>query len=217
MAVISKLKKQKTSNRVNVFLNNKFSFSLTPDEVYRHHLSVGQKLTKEQIKNLSLKSFQEKLFFKVLNFLSYRPRSEKEIKDYLTKNLAKDKNLDLQLKKEIKTQTIDRLKKDKLINDYEFCQWWLEQRSAFKPKGKRGLSLELRQKGINPKIIAQALAKISEKQLLASAQKIITPKLKLYKNLPKIKLKQKLIGFLSRRGFSWEIIKSVVDEAMLKL
>ena len=87
----------------------------------------------------------------------------------------------------------------------------------YTPKGKRGLSLELRQKGINPKIIAQALAKISEKQLLASAQKIITPKLKLYKNLPKIKLKQKLIGFLSRRGFSWEIIKSVVDEAMLKL
>lgn len=126
---------------------------------------------------------------KVLHFLSFRPRSEKEIRDYLTK------------KKVDPDSFITRLKHLKLLDDREFVQWLLDQRASFKPKGKKALRQELFQKGIARELVDELLADVDE---IAEAEKILVKK-----KLPP----DKMTAYLARRGFSWSTIKTVLSQS----
>lgn len=216
MPSITKLKIQKNKKRVNVYLDGKFAFGLGLDEVVKKGLSVGQQLTDSQVEKLFFSSQLEKLYNKTLNFLSYRPRSEKEIKDYLRKNFTKLTTAVGQLGKKIQVRILAKLKKQKLIDDYKFASWWIEQRLTFKPRGKRLLKAELFKKGVDKEIINQTLATIDSQQLTILARKIVNKKKRLYQQLPKLELKQKLFSHLARRGFDFEIIKNVIDEILEK-
>jgi len=101
-----------------------------------------------------------------------------------------------------------------LIDDQAFVDWWLEQRATFRPKGKRALALELRQKGIDKELIERALAeKVDEEELARQAAKT---KLRIWSKLPLDVQKEKLVGFLGRRGFTWPILKKILDEVFKK-
>ena len=131
-----------------------------------------------------------KLLDKVYRFLAVRPRSEKEITDYFKRKKASP---------EATEKIFSLLKQQNLIDDPAFAGWWVEQRSTFRPKGKIALKSELKQKGIAPEIIEKELEEIDE---LSLAQKALARK--------KFKSTQKLITFLSYRGFSWQTIKKVL-------
>ena len=147
-----------------------------------------------------------KLLERVLKFISIRPRSQKEILDYLKKKIPQNQDLQNKVFKEVENLG--------LVDDMAFTYWWLEQRNAFRPKGKRALFYELKQKGIDNFIIEEVLAKGLDEINLArqSAQK----KWSSFKNLPLEVGRQKLAGFLSRRGFNWEVIKKTLDEITKK-
>ncbi len=157
--------------------------------------------------------FKEKLYNRSLRFLSFRARSEKEIGDYLQKiTRQKDKTSPAFIS--LVTTIVKKLKKLNLVNDLEFTQWWIEQRLSLNPKGKRALSMELRQKGVAQKIIDQQLILIGAANFKKAAQKIINKKMKLYTHLPELRLKKKLFGFLLSRGFDYQLAKEVIDEKM---
>lgn len=146
-----------------------------------------------------------KLLDKVYRFISLRPRSEKEIRDYLHGKHATDQDFE---------KIIQQLIKQKLLDDSAFVNWWLEQRATFRPKGKRALKAELKQKGISDELIEDALSEGVDE--LAQAQKAIQKKLKIYSRLPYLERKAKLSAYLARNGFSWEIIKQVLDSELEK-
>lgn len=158
----------------------------------------------------------EQIYNRVLHFLSFRPRSEKEIKDYLSRKLVKKKITDEQLIQSIKEKVICLLKDQKLINDSDFASWWVDQRVTFKPKGKKAIRFELLKKGIDKEIIEQVLLTISSQQLTILAKKLVEKKIRLYQHLPVIKQKQKLFSFLFRRGFDFNLSKTVIDEMIKK-
>src|SRR5436309_3472887 len=81
---------------------------------------------------------------RALRFLQIRPRSEKEIIDYLTKKNVPEKTIE---------GVLQYLKEKKYVNDTEFAHWWVDQRTRVKPKGKRFIAIELQQKGIARDII----------------------------------------------------------------
>ena len=83
MAKITRLKAQKNKKRVNVYLDGQFAFGLDADNLLKAGLKVGQELTEKQVENLVFKNESQKLLDKACRFLSYRPRSEKEVRDYL--------------------------------------------------------------------------------------------------------------------------------------
>jgi len=87
---------------------------------------------------------------------------------------------------------------------------------SFKPKGKKLISLELRQKGVDQEIIDQVLAEVDEKKMAVLAKKIIVKKLNLLKNISGLKLKQKLCSYLLRRGFDYRMSKNLIDELVKK-
>lgn len=205
MAEITKIKAQKNKKRVNIYLDGRFAFGLDADNFLKAGLKVGQELSEKQVEDLVFKNEFQKLLNRVYRILSLRPRSEKEIKDYLLKKKATPK---------ISQKIIEKLKKLGHIDDQAFASWWIEQRSTFRPRGKFGLAMELKQKGIDRTISKKVInGKVDE---LSLAKKAAQKKLKTYKNLPREDFYQKMSAFLARRGFSWPVIKQVVDELSKK-
>ena len=161
----------------------------------------------------------DKYYLKAVTFLSYRPRSVKEVKDNLEKTLAKKK-----FPEDILTEhrkyiplVIEKLLEQKFLNDTQFATWWIEQRSRNKPKSKMVLKMELKQKGIPSDIIEAVMAQ-EDIQTIADdytqAKQLVQKKIYKYRELPRIEIYKKLGGFLGRRGFSWEIAKRSIDEIL---
>ncbi|MBI4999665.1 RecX family transcriptional regulator [Candidatus Gottesmanbacteria bacterium] len=145
-----------------------------------------------------------KFYDRALKFLSYRPRSEKELLNWFKKKKVSEKT---------QTLILLRLKEQNLVNDEEFVKWWIEQRTVFKPMGKYLIARELKQKGISQNIIDPLLhgstVSLPEFDL---AKKAAEKKIKTYKNLPPLEFRQKLSAFLARRGFSWEIVNDILSD-----
>lgn len=214
MPQVTSLKLQKNKKRANVYLDERFAFGLDLETVTAFGLNKGQILTQHQVEKLFFDSFFGKLYNRVLNFLSYRPRSEKEVKDYLYKKLYKLKEIDQIFKEELKEKILEKLKKQKLLDDFEFASWWVNQRLDFNFFGQQRLRAELMTKGIKKEIIEKVLAKIDQEKLLNLAKKLLQKKKRLYRKLDPKKLKEKLTGHLKRRGFSWEIMKTAIDDCL---
>ncbi len=128
----------------------------------------------------------------VERLLKIRLRSEKEIKDKLKqKNFSTD----------VIDATIQYFKKLDLVNDRQFAQKWIESR-LLKPFGINRIRFELRTKGVDEVIIQKqledALDDFPEEDVVSSlAQRRAT----LYKGIDKAKIKQRLYGYLVRKGF----------------
>lgn len=200
MAKISQISPQKTQQRVNIYLDGQFAFGLDLDNFLKSGLVVGQELTDEQIEELVFKNDFQKLYDRVLRFISVRPRSKREITDYLSRKKTPEKLVE---------KIVDRLAAGGLIDDAAFARWWVEQRVTFRPKGKRALLAELSQKGVNREISEKVInQEINEEEL---ARRAAEKKLRSLASLPSQERRQKMTNFLLARGFSWETIKKIID------
>ena len=158
--------------------------------------------------------YYEKLVNAALRFVSYRPRSERELSDFLTKKLSKWKMSGTLLIEKV----VERMRDLGYVDDRKFIAWWVEQRASFRPKGKRALGSELRGKGIPATLIEEAFDDPSAAQFdeYESAQKVILKKTTVWAKMPKIEQKKKVYTFLAARGFSFEIISRIIDELVKK-
>ncbi|HUV42673.1 MAG TPA: RecX family transcriptional regulator [Patescibacteria group bacterium] len=198
MPQVTKIKAQKNKKRVNLYLDGKFFFGLDADNFLKARLKIGQKLNQKQIDDLIFKNEFQKLLDRAFRLISRRPRSEKEISNYFKKKKSSSK---------VAEKVIAKLKELKQIDDREFARWWVDQRTSFRPRGKYGLTMELRQKGIDKAVIKETVESVSELRL---AEELAQKKLKTYKNLSKNEFYRKMSAFLARRGFSWEVIRTVI-------
>lgn len=158
-------------------------------------------------------SLYESLLRSVYRFVSFRPRSEREIAEFLQKKLVKWKVAG----SSSVNKAIERMRELGYVDDYKFALWWVTQRNTFRPKGSRVISQELLRKGVKRDVIEQALKTagidMSEEE---KAKKAIAKKLVLWAKLPRIEQKKKLSTFLAQRGFTYEIIDTVIDELVEK-
>ncbi len=206
MAKVTRIKAQKNKKRVNVYLDERYAFPLDADNLLQSGLKVGQELSEKEVEDLIFKNESQKLLDKSVRFLSFRPRSEKEIQDYLKKKKTLPK---------LVVWVIKKLKEQRLIDDQAFADWWVEQRASFRPRGQRALMVELRQKGVAP-IMAEETVKRLVKKELPLARKAVQKKMAVWQKLGEKELWQKLVSFLGRRGFSWETIRKVLAEIVEK-
>ena len=196
---VTALKKQKrNAQRINVYLDGEFAFGLS--RYAAAWLQIGQELSPEKIQELQDIDAQEVAYQRALNFISYRPRSEAEVRQNLQKHDTPE---------EIITEVINRLRRSGLVNDLQFAQTWIENRSAFRPRGRRALGMELRQKGIAREAIDQALHDLDEEKLAYQAALKQSRK---YSGLERAIFWQKMSAFLARRGFNYEVAKPAIEQ-----
>ena len=195
---ISKLQAQKKNkNRINVYLDEEFGFSM--QAIVGLSLKVGQELSDEAITDLKHADACENAHNRSLHFLSFRPRSCFEVEKYL-----KGKETD----PEIIAEVSSRLLRAGLLDDVAFARSWVENRETFRPRGSWGLRNELRQKGVADDTIAEALEGMD---FVDSAYRAAMRRSERLAHLDRRAFQRRIGDFLKRRGFSYGVIRSVVD------
>jgi regulatory protein len=198
---ITKIEAQKRNpRRRSVFIDGKFAFGVDEEVVSKLGLEKDEEVTEKKIKEILLQKSENEAKEIALRFLSFRRRTEKEIRDKL-----RGKGFD---QKAIKN-TIEKLKGYDLINDTEFAVAWVKQRLAHKPRGKRLLRQELWKKGIRKEIIDQVTDQLCQDED-RSALEVLEKAKRRYKNLDPQVTRRRMLGLLVRRGFSYEIAKNAL-------
>ncbi|MCL4397792.1 RecX family transcriptional regulator [Patescibacteria group bacterium] len=193
---ITKLEYQKKNpERVSVYVDGKFATGLNVNDIVKLGLYNGQEISQDYLNKIIAESDFGKAFNASLNFLSFRPRSEYEIRQYLKRKKVEDID-----------GVVEKLRQIGQINDEQFAAWWVEQRSTFRPKGKRALEMELARKGIKVKLPKD---KESEGE---KAMRAIQKKLKLWsqEKLGEQKWREKIMRFLISRGFDYDTVEEVL-------
>lgn len=151
----------------------------------------------------------EKFYKASVRYLSFRPRSEKELRDYLKKKKCDDLTA---------KRILESLQRDKFINDEEFVRWWVEQRTILKPKASRVIKYELKQKGIARELIDSFFENDQDSPAdLETAIKLAEKKLRtIHDQTDKYKVREKLGRYLASKGFDWDTIKAAIDQSLPK-
>lgn len=192
---ITALKLQKSnSKRISVFIDGLFAFSIS--RIEGAWLRVGQRISEKEIDDLIEKDSKEKAFQSALHFLSFRNRSEYEIRMNLSGKGFDEKETE---------EVIDNLKVRGYLNEEIFAREWIENRATSKPRGRRLLIYELKQKKVNNEKINQALESLPDEITLAL--KAVRKAIHRFENLEYDVFIQKVNGYLIRRGFDFEVIR----------
>lgn len=132
-------------------------------------------------------------------YLSYRPRSEFELKMRLRQRGFDASSIEGVLRE---------LRGQGLVDDFAFAQFWKENRESFSPRSRTLLHRELRQKGIAPHIIAEVIKEIDEE---ASAYKAAQNRVKRFAFSDYDNFCHRIAALLRRRGFSYEVSRHIIN------
>ena len=201
---ITAIEKQRRRRRANVYLDGRFTFSLSLGLLTEAGLHEGDALTPQQVDSLRQADVRHQAHEAALRLLAYRPRSEAEIRQRLARR---------GLPPQVVQETIARLRDQGLLSDAAFARFWVETRDQSSPRGRRLLWQELAAKGIERETIRQAIAPVAEEDAaLRAAQK----KARHLQGQDYPVFRRRLGDFLLRRGFPYPTVRTIVERLWLE-
>ncbi|MBR0467850.1 RecX family transcriptional regulator [Candidatus Saccharibacteria bacterium] len=221
----------KNPNRVNVCVNGKYAFSLDVVQVVDLKIKVGREISAEELARFKEASEYGKAYQRALEWVLVRPRSVGELRDYLKrrKRVKEAKELkddwqrereaaemvargeDVKMKKQRSRKKYDfddlivqRLCEKGYVDDEKFAEYYVENRFVKKGISKKRLKMELVKKGVDAEIIERVLdGRDDETEIL----KMIAKKRAKYDD-------EKLVAYLCRQGFSYQLVKELVEKTI---
>ena len=203
----------RNQDRVNIFVDGKYRFSIDIYKVGELGKKVGKEYAEDEQMELETESQFGKLYARALEYCLMRPHSAKEVRDYLWRKTLSTKTRNRKTG-EIKTRegvskknaerVFNRLVERGYINDESFAKYWVENRNQTKGTSLRKLQNELRAKGVDSSIISAVIAD-STRNDDEELNKIILKKRSKYSD------EQKFIQYLLRQGFRYDDIKSTLN------
>lgn len=164
-------------------------------------LLPGRELSPAELALLDERERFQRTLDRALRFLSYRPRSEQELRQFLARRAsAEPATIEA---------VLERLRALKLADDVAFAEYWATQRATFSPRGRRTVAAELRQRGIARETIDATLeaGPDDEEAAYAAAQRKA-------RSLPRddyTQFRAKLEGHLLRRGFGYGPARAAIN------
>lgn len=218
----------KNPERVNVYVNGSFAFSLDVAQVVDYKLKVGAVLEPAKFEELKKASEFGKLYQRTLEWVLLRPRSVRETRDYLTRKLrmsssdtlrgarpilrSSEDTATLPYKRTVRSsedisellnEIINRLVARGYVDDRKFAEFWAQNRFVKKGVSQKRLAMELMKKGISREIIDEVLdGRNDEEEIRKMAAK----------KRPRYKEPEKLMAYLVRQGFPYDLVRKVVEE-----
>ena len=191
---LTALKQQvKNPERVSIFVDGKYSFSLSLDQLVKYKLKNNDELSEADVKKFKRISEDGKLKDRALAWLLNRPHSTREFHDYMRRKKA-----DVDLSEKLAQEFTDR----KYLNDERYAEWLVGLRSRA-GKSNRAILSELFAKGIDREVSARVLENSEDDEVLRLRAMIAKKqKLSRYAND-----ELKLIKYLTSQGFSYSLIK----------
>jgi regulatory protein len=194
---------KRNKERVSVFVDGGFAFGVPA--IVAATLKVGQVLSDAECEALRERGSVEEAYGLALDYLSYRPRSRSEVERHLGKHGASQAQIEAAL---------DRLEQAGLLGDEEFARFWVENRERFRPRGPAALRYELRSKGVGQEAIEQALEALDPPE---SAYQAASKKARLLSGLDQATFSRKLVEYLVRRGFGYEVARETANRHWAEL
>ena len=206
MPLITKISEQKRRpNRRNVYLDGKFAFGVNLNVVARFKLRVGQSLSPEDVAAIEAGELRQECFDKALGYVGSRPHSRAE----LHKKLMKREDGDA-----VVNSVLDELERLNYVNDARFAASKALGAAERKQHGRRRAFMELRKAGVKSDVAQAALDSVYDStDTTAIARQLVEKQLPRLKKLDPQVARRRLVGMLQRRGFDYDDIKPVVDEA----
>jgi regulatory protein len=203
--IITKIERQKKNrSRMSVFVDDLYAFSVSEDTYARFILHTGQTLTEEERTEIERTENESSVKKTALKFRSYRPRSRKEISEYLQKKGFEESDIAI---------GITFLTDNNLINDEEFARMLCRDRLMLKPIGRSSMRQLLYKKGIDrnltERILDEQYTSESEKAL---ALKEAERKFKRVSSLPPLTQKKRIFEHLVRRGYDSSLSMNIVSQ-----
>lgn len=139
-------------------------------------------------------------------YLKFRPRTIKEVRDYLYKKVRTT-----HWSREAVDRIINHLIELKFLDDKEFINYLVMSRTRTKVKGIYAIKQELNKFGVDRELVNEYFSKteINEEAL---AEKILINRWPRLKNLPKQKRFEKAMSFLLRRGFNFDTSQKIIKK-----
>ena len=191
-------------NRISVDLDGAFAFALPAQLVADEGLEIGDELDESRVTSLLTADQTSRATEAALVFLGYRPRSEREVRDRLRRGGYDQDAID---------RAIARLHDWRYLDDADFARRWVENRAAHRPRGKRLLQQELRQKGIDIETVREVIDE-ADLDEAAAAEAIARRRLPTYAGDDSAAIRRRLSAYLARRGYGYDVIRVALERVL---
>jgi regulatory protein len=198
--VVTAVTPQRRRGRYNLFVDGEFALALDAETLAQSKLKEGSIVAGNQLMELAAATLRKRALDAALRLLSYRPRAEQEIRTRL---------LRLDLPPDVVRSTIERLREYGYVNDAAFARAWVESRNLGTPRGRRVLRQELRGKGVDVDTVTEAVEELDETE---AARQAAVKKARSLHGLEYQDFRNRLAGYLQRRGFGYDVIKPIIRE-----
>lgn len=199
MPVITDIKKQKRSDmRYSVYLDGEYVFALSDLDLSMSGLRVGQALTDAEVSEYIESASEAKAYALALRFLGLRPRSEREMRNYLRRKDITPEDIE---------SAVARLLQARLLDDLEFARSWIRTRQALSPRSRRMLQQELAAKGVSRDVVDEAVGELDEDAQLDTLVEVMQRK----RRLPQYASAEKLLGYFARQGYPYDQLKKALE------
>ena len=194
VTVIAVETQRSPGKKVKVHLDTGRSLNLSPSVVVEAGIHQGQRLSSQEITRLKDSDRIDRALECALRMVTLRPRSEREIGDRLARRGFGEATIQ---------QVVATLKNRGLADDAAFARFWTETRERSRPRARRLMELELKQKGVDADTIAEALAEVDDEQ---GAYRAAQRRVRSLSGLKYADFRRRLGSFLQRRGFSYAVV-----------
>jgi regulatory protein len=206
MKKITKIEYQKKNkDRVNVYLDDKYEFGLDLNTLIKYSLRKDMELEEEFIDEILIAEEKNKAYNYAVSQLAGSSKSEKELR-----NKMSGKGYDLNFIED----AIDRLKSNKYIDDEEYCDRFIHDKTKISKYGKLKVKSDLYAKGIDRETIEEKINQISDEDEMQRAIEAAQKKLRTLEGTDPLKIKFKLYNYLAARGFEHETVKKAISELL---
>lgn len=204
MKKVTKIEYQKKNKeRVNIYLDDKYEFSIDLNTMIKYSLNKNKELDDEFISEILMAEEKIKAYNYAVSLLTRSSKSEKQLRQKM-----QDKGFD----RDMIDNAIEKLLCNNYLNDEDFSDRFINDKKNYAKWGRLKIKNELYNKGIDRNIIEEKLNDISKDEENQRACELAEKKLRSLKDEEPLKRKIKLSNFLINRGFDYETVKNVTSK-----
>jgi regulatory protein len=185
--------------RRQLYVDGRYAITVDATVLAERGLNVGDEVNGDALGELATAAEVQRCRESAFRLLEYRARSRAELVGRL-------------LRRGFQADTVEsvatRLVEQGLLNDAEFAQSWQENRGSFSPRSRAMLRRELRAKGVAAELIDEAVTQVDD---TAAAYRAVAGRAARLKTEDYFEFKNRLGGFLRRRGFDYAVIKVTLE------
>lgn len=190
-------------NKKNYIVQTKNAeYKMDEDTIIKYNIFKDAQFSKKEFAKILDEVNVNNYFVKALNYLSYGPRTIKEIENYLEKHQVNNKD---------QKKIIKKLSDFGYLNDIQYAKNVIEYESKVKRRGPKYITQKLQTKGVPLDIINKFIIDYNENLQIQNIEYLANKEQKLKNKLPVKKQKQVITEKLLRQGFDNYLVYEYVN------